>query len=104
MVVKIENRLYTYLGDDVCAISATMNVYADDRTTIIASTGLSAQYNITHDDYVAEITRQLLTQAQAYLVKMAYLDQQRQARVPDSTSFADAINRIIDPIQTALGG
>jgi hypothetical protein len=102
MIPKIENRTYGYHGDNVCCVSATLNIYAG--TEIIASTGLSAGYNISQPDFATEITRQLQTQVQAYLGKLAELEALRAARFPTSTDFASAVNQIFDPIQTAIGG
>jgi hypothetical protein len=102
MTPKIENRSYSYQGDNVCCISATLNIY--DLDVIIASTGVSASYNLSQPDFVAEITRQLQTQIISYLNKLGELDVMRANLMPASTSFAHAIDLIIDPIQTAIGG
>jgi hypothetical protein len=102
MTPKIENRSYSYQGDNVCAVSATLNIYNGE--VVIASTGLTASYNISQPDFAAEITRQLQVQVSSYLGKLAELDAMRVARFPDSTDFADAVNLIFDPIQTAIGG
>lgn len=104
MLPKIENRTYQYQGNDICAILATLNIYADDGVTLVSSTGLFASYNIAQSDFVDEIRRQLSFQVQEYLNKLLDLDAKRLARVPDSTSFAHAVDLIINPIQTAIGG
>ena len=104
MLPKIENRAYHYQGNNVCAVSATLNIYADDGVTIVASTGLHASYNISQPDYVAEITRQINQQVDDYLAKLAQLDAMRTAIFPDSTDFAAAVDMIFDPIQLAIGG
>lgn len=104
MIPKIENRSYSYLGDNACSVSATLNIYAPDGTTIVASTGLSASYNLTMPDFTAEITRQINVQIMAYLTKLNDLDTMRKALFPSSTDFTSAVNQIFDPIQTAIGG
>ena len=104
MKPKIENRAYSYLGNNVCSISATLNIYGDDNTTIIASTGLYASYNIAQPDFLAEITRQINQQVNDYLNKLAELDAMRSALFPTSTNFTEAVDMIFDPIQTAIGG
>lgn len=101
---KIENRAYNYQGDDVCAVSATLNIYGPDGVSIVASTGLHASYNIAQPDYVAEITRQINQQVGDYLAKLAQLDAMRKAIFPDSADFSAAVDMIFDPIQAAIGG
>lgn len=103
MTPKIENRAYAYQGDNVCSVSATLNIYAPSGQ-IIASTGISASYNLTQEDFAAEITRQVQEQVSAYLIKLAEVDELRIARFPTSTDFASAVDQIFDPIQTAIGG
>ena len=103
MTPKIENRAYSYQGDNVCAVSATLNIYGTDGA-IVAYTGLSASYNIAQPDYVAEITRQINQQVGDYLAKLAQLDSMRKAIFPDSVDFAAAVDMIFDPIQAAIGG
>lgn len=102
MTPRIENRSYSYWGDNVCAVSATLNIYSG--VDVIASTGLTASYNISQPDFAAEITRQLQVQIASYLGKLAELDAMRVERFPSSTDFAHAVNLIFDPIQTAIGG
>lgn len=102
MTPKIENRSYSYQGDNVCCVSAMLNIYSG--LDVIASTGLTASYNISQPDFATEITRQLQTQVQAYLGKLAELELLRVARFPTSTDFVSAVNQIFDPIQTAIGG
>jgi len=102
MTPKIENRTYSYQGENVCNVSATLNIYAGD--TVIASTGVSASYNLAQPDFAAEISRQLMVQVQSYLGKLNELDALRAERFPTSTDFASAVNQIFDPIQTAIGG
>lgn len=102
MTPKIENRSYSYQGDNVCNVSATLNIYNGD--TVIASTGISASYNISQSDFAAEITRQLQVQIASYLGKLAELDAMRVARFPASTDFTHAVDLIFDPIQIAIGG
>lgn len=104
MTPRIENRTYSYQGDNVCHVSATLNIYGPDGVTIVASTGISASYNIAQPDFLAEINRQLTEQVMAYLAKLQELEQMRMAILPASTSFADAVDMIFDPIQTAIGG
>ena len=77
MIPKIENRAYHYQGDNVCAVSATLNIYGPDGVTIVASTGLNASYSIAQPDYVADITRQINQQVGDYLAKLAQLDAMR---------------------------
>lgn len=102
MNLKIENRKYAYLGMNVVALSAVLNVYNGDD--VVDSFGLSANYNITEVDFVQEITRQITVQVSEYMQKLMELDALRQARMPESTDFVDAVNRIFDPIQAAIGG
>lgn len=102
MIPKIENRSYSYQGDNVCNVSATLNIYSG--TTVIASTGISASYNISQPDFATEITRQLQVQVASYLGKLAELEALRVERFPASTDFANAVDLIFDPIQTAIGG
>lgn len=104
MTPKIENRSYNYQGDNVCNVSATLNIYGPDGVTIVVSTGISASYNIAEPDFLVEINRQLTEQVMAYLGKLQELEQMRLAILPASTSFADAVDMIFDPIQTAIGG
>ena len=104
MTPKIENRSYNYIGDDVCAVSATLNIYGSDGVSIVASTGLHASYNIAQSDYVAEITRQLNQQVTDYLAKLTQLDSMRLIHFPESADFAQAVDMIFDPIQSAIGG
>ena len=104
MKPRIENRNYSYQGDNVCAVSATLNIYGPDGAAIVASTGLNASYNISQPDYVAEITRQINQQVGDYLAKLAQLDAMRKAIFPDSADFAAAVDMIFDPIQAAIGG
>lgn len=59
MKPRIENRSYSYQGDNVCSVSATLNIYADDGVTVIASAGLNASYNLAEIDFPGEINRQL---------------------------------------------
>lgn len=102
MTPKIENRSYSYQGFNVCSVSATLNIYAGE--SVIASTGLSASYNISEPDFPQEITRQLNEHVFSYLGKLAELEALRVARFPTSTDFESAVNQIFDPIQTAIGG
>lgn len=104
MKPKIENRTYSYSGYNVCSITATLNIYADDGTTLIDSFGLSASYDITQDDFPAEIARQINAQVSEYLAKLAAIDARRAVLFPTSTDFASAIDQIFDPIQTVIGG
>lgn len=104
MKPRIENRSYSYQGDNVCAVSATLNIYAADGTVVVASTGLSASYNLAQADFAAEIGRQINEQVAAYLGKLAELDALRAARFPTSTDFQSAVDQIFDPIQAAIGG
>jgi len=104
MIPKIENRSYSYRGFNVASVSATLNIYAPDGTTVVASTGITAEYNMTQEDFQAEITRQIQVQVMEYLAKLAEIDALRAARFPTSTDFADAVDQIFDPIQTAIGG
>lgn len=104
MIPKIENRSYSYQGDNVCGISATLNIYADDNSTVVASTGLAASYNLAQDDFTSEIARQINGQVTAYLAKLAELDALRAVRFPASTDFISAVDQIFDPIQTAIQG
>lgn len=84
-------------------MSATLNIYGPDGVGIVASTGLTASYNIAQSDYVVEITRQLNQQVGDYLVKLAQLDAMRKTIFPESYDFAQAVDMIFDPIQTAIG-
>lgn len=102
MTPKIENRSYSYQGNNVCSVAATLNIYAG--AVVIASTGLTASYNISQPDFIAEITRQLQVQVGDYLNKLAEVDALRQQILPTSTNFDEAVNQIFDPIQTAIGG
>ena len=102
MIPKLENRSYSYIGDNVCSISATLNIYAG--AVVVASTGLSASYNLSQPDFVAEVTRQINAQVYSYLTKLGEVDTFRKAIFPNSIDFADAVNNIFDPIQTAIGG
>ena len=102
MTPKLENRTYSYQGNNVCTVSATLNIYVG--TVVIASTSVSASYNLAQPDFAAEITRQLQTQIADYLGKLAELDTLRVARFPTSIDFASAVNQIFDPIQIAIGG
>jgi len=104
IIPKIENRAYHYQGDNVCSVSATLNIYAPDGVSIVASTGINASYNIAQPDYLAEINRQLTEQVMTYLSKLQELEQMRLAILPESASFAEAVDMIFDPIQTAIGG
>lgn len=104
MIPRIESRSYSYLGDNACSISATLNVYAPDGTTVVASTGLNASYNLAEPDFSVEISRQITVQVMAYLTKLGELDALRAARFPTSTDFTTAVDQIFDPIQTAIGG
>jgi len=83
MLPKIENRSYSYQGDNVCTVSATLNIYHTGTLALVASTGLSATYNISQLDFIAEITRQLNEQVVAYMTKLATLDALRQQLFPD---------------------
>lgn len=102
MIPKLENRTYSYQGNNVCSVSATLNIYAGE--TLIASSGVTASYNLNEADFHAEISRQLQDQISAYLLKLAELDALRAARFPTSTDFTSAVNQIFDPIQSAIGG
>lgn len=102
MTPKLESRAYAYHGDNVCSVSATLNIY--NGADIVASTGISASYNLAAPDFVAEITRQINDQVSAYLVKLAELDALRQEIFPTSTDFSSAVDQIFDPIQSAIGG
>ena len=102
MTPKIENRSYGYQSDNVCSVSATLNIYAS--TDVVASTGLFASYNLSAPDFAAEITRQITTQIHSYMQKLGEVDAFRKEIFPNSVDFADAVNNIFDPIQTAIGG
>lgn len=104
MIPRIENRSYSYKGYNVASVSATLNIYAPDGTTLVASTGLTAEYNLSQEDFQVEVTRQLQVQIMEYLTKLTELDTLRSARFPTSVDFGDAVNQIFDPIQTAIGG
>lgn len=104
MIPRIENRKYHYSGMDVCSVYASLNIYADDGTTILHSTGLVASYNMNQDDFVEEITRQLQSQVQEYLTKLLEVDARRQALFPGSVDFSTALDLIFDPIQVGIGG
>lgn len=102
MIPKIENRTYAYQGHNLCTIAATLNIY--DGTKIVASTGLSAEYNIKQLDFATEITRQLTTRVTEFLGKLAEIEALRVVHFPTSINFDSAVNQIFDPIQTAIGG
>ena len=102
MIPKIENRSYSYNGDNSCTVSATLNIYAG--AVVIASTGISATANIGLPEFNTEISKQLNTQIGAYLSKLNELETLRAARFPTSTDFVSAVNQIFDPIQIAIGG
>jgi hypothetical protein len=104
MIPKIENRSYSYQGDNVCSVSATLNIYTAEGGDIVASTGLNATYNLSQPDFVDEITRQLNEQVVAYMTKLGELAAMREAIFPGSTDFKTAVDMIFDPIQTAIGG
>lgn len=102
MDAKIEKRSYSYVGNNVCTVSATLNIYIDN--TIIANTNLSATYNLSQTDFMEEITRQITVQINAYLAKLIEVDNFRKAIFPNSVDFTDAVNQIFDPIEADLGG
>lgn len=102
MTPRIENRTYSYQGDNICTVSATLNIYVTG--VVVATTALSASYNIAAEDFVAEVTRQLNAQVTAYLGKLMELDALRQTLFPTSVDFASAVDLIFDPIQAAIGG
>jgi len=103
MYPVIENRSYSYGGLDICNITATLNIYEDDtKAVLIDSCGLSASYNINQADFVTEITRQLTVTITEYMEKLAALDAQRLVLMPTSTSFSDAVDLILDPIETSI--
>jgi hypothetical protein len=104
MTPRIESRSYSYQGYNVVSITATLNIYAVDGVTVIASTGLNASYNLMEPDFEAEVTRQINAQVSEYLAKLQELEARRQALFPDSADFTAAVNLIFDPIQTAIGG
>lgn len=104
MTPKIENRSYSYQGFNVVTITAVLNIYSADGVTVIASTGLSASYNIQQPDFAAEVARQINTQVSEYLAKLQELEARRATLFPTSTDFTGAVNQILDPIQAAIGG
>ena len=104
MIPKIENRNYGYRGFNVVTVSATLNIYAADGTTLLDSFGIRAEYDITQSDFVAEISRQLNSQISEYMTKLQQLEARRLEVFPTSTDFRDAVDQIFNPIQTAIGG
>lgn len=104
MLPRIEHRDYTYQGENVCSISAVLNIYKDDGVTVVASTGLLATADISQPDFHAEVNRQVNEQVAAYLTKLEELDTLRQQIFPASTDFQTAVDQIFDPIQSAIGG
>lgn len=104
MIPKIENRKYTYVGNDICNVSATLNVYKVEGGDIISSGSLSANCNITNIAFVSEISNQLQGQAIDFLTKLNEIETLRKTIFPTSVDFDDAIDLIINPIQTAIGG
>lgn len=102
MTPKIENRSYSYAGNNICNISATLNIYAG--AVVVASYGISGSYDITAPDFAEEVTRQVNEQVTSYLVKLMEIEALRSARFPTSVDFASAVDQIFDPIQAAIGG
>lgn len=104
MIPKIENRKYTYVGNDICNVSAILNVYKVEGGDVISSGALSASCNITSVNFVSEISNQLQGQAVDFLTKLNEIETFRKAIFPTSVDFDDAVDLIINPIQTAIGG
>jgi len=105
MIPKIEDRDYKYQGNNICSIFATLNIYADDNTTIVDSVKLQANFDISDvDNVVAFATEQLSSQVMDYMSKLVYIDNLRKQIFPTSIDFKDAINSILDPIQASLVG
>jgi hypothetical protein len=103
MIVKIENRTYSYQGENVCAVSASLNIY-NDADEYVAGRDLCASADITADDFPAQITNQIIEQSVSYLTKLNDLDQMRRQKFPDSVDFNDAVDKIFDGIQAAITG
>lgn len=104
MILKIENRTYSYQGENTCAISATLNIYNDNGGGVIASRDLCASADLSQPDFVEQISLQIGEQISGYVAKLADLDRMRKEIFPDSVDFADAVDKVLDPIQTAIGG
>ena len=96
---KIENRTFSYQGN-ICVLSAALNIYTG--ATIVASTQISASYDISQPDFIDEITRQLNVMSLAFITQLSQVDGYRQSLFPDTTDFVGVTNEIFDAIEAEL--
>jgi hypothetical protein len=101
MYFKIESRQYRYLGDNMCMVYATLNVYTEEGR-IVATTKLTSSKDITATSFVSDIQTDISSKATEYLQKLIELDTYRLQHLPGSIDFADAINMILSPIEGGL--
>lgn len=47
MIVKIENPTYSYQGNSIVGVSATVTIYADDGTTVLHQKSISTRANMS---------------------------------------------------------
>ena len=100
---KLASPTYSYLGDDVCTLGCLLQVLRQDGTVALEYP-LSATYNILQEDFVAEIERQIMAGATAYLTKLAALDARRAQLFPGSTDFDTAAAQLVAGVSAKLGG
>lgn len=104
MITRLESPTYSYSGNNVVSVGATLRVYAEDGAPAMLEYLVTASYDITAEDFPAEISRQLVTEAGAYLAKLAEVDAYRAHHFPDAGDFEAAANQLLALANTQLTG
>lgn len=108
MIARLELPTYSYSGNNVVSVGAILRVYPLEGAPAILEYQVSASYDITAADFPAEISRQLVSAAGAYLAKLVEVDAYRALHFPAAEDFDAAATQLLaaanEQLLLAMGG
>lgn len=104
MIARLESPTYSYSGNNVVSVGATLRVYPVVGAPALLEYPVSASYDISAPDFPAEISRQLVAEAGAYLAKLAEVDAYRAQHFPTAGDFEAAANQLLALANAQLTG
>ena len=109
MLVRLENPTYSYTGNNIVGISATVTIYdtvvlSDGSTqeVILYETTVSSQQNLTNPGWYTSVVGDLTEKAQSVVNKYKGIISLVRQRWPDITTPDEAIRRLVQDVESKI--
>lgn len=103
MIKRLSNPTYSYISGGAVTVSCTLEVLADDGTTVIATTSLSYIADLNRPDFRQLVAAELARQANEYIDQLLVVAGLVAAQF-GTTDFDAAMVQLMADTTALIGG